>query len=102
MPLNYNDLTTRGWKRYHAAASANAVLTVPVRIMAIVLTSTGATGTASIFNAATATGGDVIALAAGTNASAILNLSQSGTTFDVGVSTTLGATTTIDIFYLDA
>lgn len=103
MPLSANDLASMGWKRYHASVSANAVLTAPVRIMGIIVTGAAVSGTALIYNAATAAGTDLIGVNGAIGDSTYVGLGPNGTRFDVGVSTTLGgAGVLLDIFYTES
>lgn len=104
MPLSVNDILSCGWKRYHGSASADAIITAPARIMAVILTPAAAAATLLLDNKATAGGTDRISLQAAANGnSAILILGPNGTRFDVGVSTTLGgAGVLLDIFYTEA
>jgi hypothetical protein len=103
MALNVNDMLSRGWKRYYATASGNAVLPANTRIMAILLGCGSTTSSVIVDNAAVAGGTDRIALTgllAGE--SPFVTFGINGTLFNVGVSTTLAGTgATVNIFYLD-
>ena len=103
MPLSHSDLTTRGWLKANITASADAVVTGAIRIMAVSLTSAAANSAVLIlFNALTQTGTDRINQATLTGSTTtVLCLGPNGTRFSTGLSATLtGANTFCEVYYL--
>lgn len=105
MAHSLNDKLSRGWLKYDGTASANDVLSgVGARIHLIVLAAGSTTSSVIVYDAATATGTDLIKLTAlASGNSATVDLGPNGHVFSTGISTTLAGTGALyTIFYTEA
>ncbi len=81
------------------AADTNAAIPAGSRIMKVLVSPSGAAGTALIYNAATVTGTAVLDVNCVATGSTVLDLAPYGVVFDVGTSVDL-TTAIVTLFYV--
>jgi len=89
MAIAANDLATRPWTKIQAA-TGDATLTGPIRIMAVNINHT-ATATLILYNALTQGGTDLINVRCAVNDTGFVRFGPNGVLFGTGLSLTLSA-----------
>ena len=89
MSLSLNDIQTRPWTR--AVATGSAVVTGPVRLMAMSLTHTAAAGSMIAYNNTAQSGTDLVQLRCVADTTAFVTFGPNGTLFGTGLSITIAA-----------